>query len=231
MFNFFDSNQNIGTDIFNTPRDLSSLAATNPQQPPQNPPESFQNQNYQTYKKTKWKPEEDQALIESIKIHGTKNWIAVASLVPGRNSKQCRERWTNQLDPTLNHNDFTPQEDALIILQHQANGPMWAKIASYLPGRSATAVKNRFNWLSRRHLPQKMTRFLSSGNTSENSSSSGSLSPLGIAPFASPDPMNIPQQPKPKPKEPSSDGELPENAFDPSFFDFQDQDDDGFMDF
>jgi len=142
------------------------------------------------YKKSKWTPAEDRALVESVKIHGTKNWIAVSTLVPGRNSKQCRERWTAQLDPTLNHNEFTPQEDAIIIFQHQANGPIWAKIATFLPGRSATAVKNRFNWLSRRHLPQKMNKFFFAGTTPNEPSFSGSLSSLGLAPYAFSDPQN-----------------------------------------
>ena len=226
MFNFFENGENHGNDTFDAPRDLSTLISS---QSEGNTAISqvVSPQSYTTYKKSKWTPEEDRALIESVKIHGTKNWIAVASLVPDRNSKQCRERWTAQLDPTLNHNEFTPQEDAVIILQHQANGPLWAKIASYLPGRSATAVKNRFNWLSRRHLPQKMNRFFLSGTTPMENSS-GSLSPLGIAPFAMSDPMNDVQKPKPKPKEPSSDGEFPEDPFGAGFFDFQDPEDDAF---
>ena len=204
MFNFFETEDDGGTDIFNTPRDLSALATAQTAEPPRNPPE-FQNPST---KKAKWRPEEDKALIESVKIHGTKNWVTVASLVPGRNPKQCRERWTSHLDPNLSHNEFTPQEDTIIILQHQANGSLWAKIAAYLPGRSATAVKNRFNFLSRRHLPEKMARYLSGANTPENSAS-GSLSPFNLS-----DPMCDARPPEQKPKEPSSDAEQNDN-FDP----------------
>ena len=99
--------------------------------------------------KVKWTPEEDELLKESVKLNGLKNWTTVSGMIPGRNPKQCRERWTSKLDPNLSHKCFTPQEDATIIMKHQALGPLWAKIARFLPGRSSIAIKNRFNLLLR----------------------------------------------------------------------------------
>ena len=32
-----------------------------------------------------------------------------------RNRRSCRFRWVNQIDPNLNHENFTPEEDRLII--------------------------------------------------------------------------------------------------------------------
>lgn len=219
MFSYFEGIEPGDITGFEKPRDMSSFV-----DPKALSPEVTT--NLSTYKKSKWTPAEDRALIESVKIHGTKNWIAVASLVPERNSKQCRERWTAQLDPNLNHNEFTPQEDAVIILQHQTHGPLWAKIASFLPGRSATAVKNRFNWLSRRHLPQKMNQFLLAGTTPMNSPS-GSFNSLGIAPLAFSDPAGQAQDQN----ETQSDGELPENAFTGTLFEgpFEPDEDDYFQ--
>lgn len=109
-----------------------------------------------SYRKLKWTPEEDDMLRQSVQIHGTKNWTAVSTLVPGRNPKQCRERWTAQLDPALTRDNWTPQEDATLLHIQKLHGNSWARIASFLPGRSSNAVKNRFNWLARRHLPQQM---------------------------------------------------------------------------
>ncbi|EAY16478.1 Myb-like DNA-binding domain containing protein [Trichomonas vaginalis G3] len=217
MFDIFNDDTSNNQNNFTTPRNINSFISD-----PHANEAPAQTHFGSQYKKSKWTPEEDRALIESVRIHGTKNWIAVANLVPDRNSKQCRERWTAQLDPSLNHNEFTPQEDAVIILQHQANGPYWAKIAAYLPGRSATAIKNRFNWLSRRHLPQKMNKFFLSGTTPmEPSSSSGSMSPLGIAPFALSDP-SVSQMQKPQETEPHTD--VPDDIFTQSFFDNQEDD-------
>jgi hypothetical protein len=47
-------------------------------------------------KKAKWTPTEDYLLSESIKEHGMSNWSRIAQNLPGRNGKQCRERWMNQ---------------------------------------------------------------------------------------------------------------------------------------
>ena len=103
-------------------------------------------------RKTKWTPEEDEMLRKSVEIHGIKNWTAVSDLVPGRNPKQCRERWTAQLDPNLSKDNWTEQEDQILLRTQKIHGNAWSKISTYLTGRSPTAVKNRYNWLSRRKI-------------------------------------------------------------------------------
>ena len=40
-----------------------------------------------------WSTEEDVALEKMVKEHGAMQWSAVACHLPGRSSKQCRERW------------------------------------------------------------------------------------------------------------------------------------------
>lgn len=109
-----------------------------------------------SYRKSKWTQAEDESLMESVRIHGTRNWTAVSALVPGRNPKQCRERYTAQLAPGLTKDEWTAAEDDILLRYHSTCGNAWAKIATFLPGRAPNAVKNRYNWLSRRHLPQTM---------------------------------------------------------------------------
>lgn len=46
----------------------------------------------------KWGKENDEALLKAVKIYGTKKWSSVSTIVPGKNTKQCRERW-QQLNP------------------------------------------------------------------------------------------------------------------------------------
>ncbi|EAY06501.1 Myb-like DNA-binding domain containing protein [Trichomonas vaginalis G3] len=106
-----------------------------------------------SFKKAKWTPDEDKLLIDSVKRNGMSNWSLVAKEVPGRTGKQCRERWTNQLCPDLNKDNWTPQEDQILLKQQQINGNFWAKIAKFLPGRSPNAIKNRWSWLSRHRIP------------------------------------------------------------------------------
>ena len=108
-------------------------------------PKSFINKS--TYHKAKWMPEEDNRLILGIQTYGTKNWTAISTFVPRRSPKQCRERWTGQLDPSLNKEAWDPQEDSYLINLQKHLGNSWAKISNFLPGRSANSVKNRYKLL------------------------------------------------------------------------------------
>lgn len=107
------------------------------------------------YHKIKWEPFEDDLLRKSVEIHGCKNWTAVSTHVPKRGPKQCRERWTAQINPLLSKDEWKEEEDQIIIDKHDELGNSWARIASFLNGRSANSVKNRFNWLKRKSLVKR----------------------------------------------------------------------------
>ena len=112
---------------------------------------SGEHQNGIVFKKTKWTPEEDRLLRESIAKNGTTNWTIVASVLPGRSGKQCRERWMNQLDPNLNKEDWKPADDVLLFTKHSCFGNSWVTISKFFPGRSPNSIKNRWSWLTRHH--------------------------------------------------------------------------------
>ena len=80
---------------------------------------------------------------------GGLNWVQIAERIPGRNQNQCRARWVNSLDPSLDKSPWTPQEDAILAEAHQRLGNKWAKIAELLPGRGGAAINNR--WHSSAH--------------------------------------------------------------------------------
>ncbi|EAX89130.1 Myb-like DNA-binding domain containing protein [Trichomonas vaginalis G3] len=104
----------------------------------------------------KWTAEEDEILKSRIEKFGTGNWSLIAQELQGRTGKQCRERWTNQLNPNLNRDNWSSNEDRILLHQQQIFGNSWSKISKYLPGRSSNSIKNRWSWLSRhRALPQK----------------------------------------------------------------------------
>ena len=97
---------------------------------------------------TSWTPIEDEVLIHSVRMYGTKNWAMVAeamSQLNSRNGKQCRERWHNHLDPSLNHMPFTADEDRQLLLLRSVFDNKWTEISRRMPGRSDNAVKNRWN--------------------------------------------------------------------------------------
>jgi myb proto-oncogene protein len=44
-----------------------------------------------------------------------KKWVEIAKHFPGRTGKQIRERYLNKLDPELKFENWTKQEDEIIL--------------------------------------------------------------------------------------------------------------------
>ena len=76
------------------------------------------------------------------------NWIDLAQIVGTKDASRCRERWWNHLDPTLNFDSFTPEEDAKLLKLVKILGVgNWAKIAKYMPGRTDRKLMLRWKRL------------------------------------------------------------------------------------
>ncbi|KAE9009002.1 hypothetical protein PF005_g10980 [Phytophthora fragariae] len=94
-----------------------------------------------------WSVEEDALLMEMM-LKGYDNWRQVSNNIPGRTAKQCRERWRNRLDPSINKSPFTEEEDEAIQQAYDKYGNRWTQIAELLPGRTEDAVKLRWKALN-----------------------------------------------------------------------------------
>jgi hypothetical protein len=94
--------------------------------------------------------DEDAQLRHAIEICGIFEWPKIASLIPTKSARQCKERWTNYLCPTLNKSPWTPDEDALLVAKYLQFGSKWARISRYFANRTDAMVKNRFMQIQRR---------------------------------------------------------------------------------
>eukprot|EP01028_Stygiella_incarcerata_P012193 TRINITY_DN7352_c0_g1_i1.p1 TRINITY_DN7352_c0_g1~~TRINITY_DN7352_c0_g1_i1.p1 ORF type:complete len:374 (+),score=100.86 TRINITY_DN7352_c0_g1_i1:137-1258(+) len=97
-----------------------------------------------------WTKEEDEALRQLISVFGAGKWTNIALKLPGRTGKQCRERWFNHLDDSVNHDPFSPEEDLVIAKSQHNFGNQWSKIAVALTdagfcGRTSNSIKNHWN--------------------------------------------------------------------------------------
>jgi len=110
----------------------------------------------QQSKKLKWTAGEDCLLREAVEQNGTKSWNVISSCVPGRTGKQCRERWLGQLSPNVSKNHWSLSEDMQLINCQKFHGNKWSTISKFLPGRSPISVKNRWSWLVRHGIPQRI---------------------------------------------------------------------------
>ncbi|CAL9099703.1 unnamed protein product, partial [Musa textilis] len=110
-----------------------------------------------------WSKEEDEIIIDMVKKFGPKKWSAIAQALPGRIGKQCRERWHNHLNPAINKEPWTQEEEIALIHAHQIYGNKWAELTKFLPGRTDNAIKNHWN----SSVKKKINLYLASGLLSE----------------------------------------------------------------
>lgn len=111
-----------------------------------------------TLSKIPWTPTEDQLLVKIVQEKSAqKPWKEVAlelysksGLGIYRQGRQCRERWVNHLDPSINRGYWTTEEDINLLKSYLELGCKWSEIAKKLRNRTENTVKNRWKSLMKR---------------------------------------------------------------------------------
>lgn len=126
-------------------------------------------------KKGTWKKEEDAKIIDLVKKYGC-SWSKISKEVKTRNGKQIRDRYLNVLDPSINKEKFTYEEDLFLVKLFNIHGPKWALISKCFPNRTADMVKNRFHSSIKKRINVAFPPLSPETNLNVNSSSTKSLS-------------------------------------------------------
>lgn len=108
---------------------------------------------------SRWTPDEDERLKgllaarrrEHFRLNGSVRWSVVARSMPGRTGKQCREHWSQCLDPRINRNKLSPEECELLYqLVFQQGRRDWSEMAKeFFKGRSQRKLQHWYANLTR----------------------------------------------------------------------------------
>lgn len=103
------------------------------------------NENNENYikQKRKFTKEEDEKLNSLVEKFGTKNWKIISYYMPNRNTRQCRERYSNYLQKDIKNEPWTIEEDNLLKKKYEEYGKKFNILRLFFPERSYINIKNR----------------------------------------------------------------------------------------
>jgi hypothetical protein len=100
--------------------------------------------------KRKFTEDDDRRLTSIVNRLGTRSWTVISKEMGDRNPRQCKERWETYLNPDINNNPWTKEEDQLLLQKQKEIGSKWVIISQFFDRRTDAAVKNRWQLLERK---------------------------------------------------------------------------------
>jgi hypothetical protein len=98
-----------------------------------------------------FEPHEDERLRRIVEQFGPEDWVWIASHMPNRTARQCRERYKTYLCPELNVSPWTEAEDLLLMTKYDELGSRWTEFRPFFKKRTVNNIKNRWHTLARRY--------------------------------------------------------------------------------
>ncbi|KAH7931295.1 hypothetical protein BV22DRAFT_1190583 [Leucogyrophana mollusca] len=97
-----------------------------------------------------WSPEEDARLRLAVDAFGS-SWVNVASVIAGRTNDQCRDRWSDKLNPILNKSKWTAEEDRALMSAVSILGTSnWKSVSERLgTGRADSMCRSHYEVLKK----------------------------------------------------------------------------------
>jgi hypothetical protein len=99
-------------------------------------------------RRVRFQPAEDQILTDLVAHLGTDAWESVARRLPGRNARQCRDRWNHYLAGRQAAQGWTIADDIRLCRAVSSYGSQWRHIGRFFGGRSPSDLENRWIALS-----------------------------------------------------------------------------------
>jgi hypothetical protein len=103
-----------------------------------------------------WTNTEDEILKAGMQKYGMNNWERVASLIDTHSARECKDRWYQFLDPTINKGEWSRAEEEKLVEYHDLFPEQWAVIASQIERRTA--------WQCEQHYEALLQRVQAAGN-------------------------------------------------------------------
>lgn len=120
---------------------------------------------------------EDKHLADLVARYGENDWKTIANKMPGRNKRQCKDRWTRYLSPNVNNGPWTEEEENKLINLVHSLDHRWTEIAKHFQGRNDSQIKNRYHILMTKNTspkPAESTLFEDIANAIPKDALSGS---------------------------------------------------------
>ena len=93
--------------------------------------------------------DEDEQLKELVSKNGLYNWEKIAAEMKTRSARQCKERYVYYLDPNVNKEPYSEEEDFKLVGLVKEKGKKWSYLTGLFTNRNQYSLKNRYAFLQR----------------------------------------------------------------------------------